>query len=158
MTEGRFIELVSKEQEGLRRFLLALCGRRELAEDLAQEVLIKAWMACGSYEEHYRFSTWLCKIGYRTYVDHLRRTAHAPLPLDESLPLVADEQADSAFRYEELHRALARLPLKERTAVLLFYLEELPVREVARAMQVSPLAVKKLLQRGREKLRNTLER
>ena len=157
MTQERFVELVKEEQEVLRRFLLALCGGdRPLAEDLAQETLLKAWLASAQYVERYRFRTWLCKIAYRTYVDHLRRHAHTPLPLDETMPLPASERADDSFRHEALHRALARLPLKERTAVCLFYLEEQSLREIALATGSNPVAVKKLLSRGREHLRKFL--
>ena len=158
MTQERFVELVKEEQEVLRRFLLALCcGERPLAEDLAQETLLKAWLASAQYVERYRFRTWLCKIAYRTYVDHLRRHAHTPLPLDETTSLPASEQSDDIFRHESLHRALARLPIKERTAVCLFYLEEQSIREIAIATGCSQLAVKQQLKRGREHLRNMLK-
>lgn len=158
MTEARFVELVKKEQEVLRRFLLALCGgQREVAEDLAQETLLKAWLAAADYVERYRFSTWLCKIAYRCYVDHLRRNVHAPLPLDEDLPLSAPERSDEAFRYEALHQALSKLPLKERTTLCLFYLEGQSIREIAIATGSNPLAVKKQLSRGREHLRKLLQ-
>lgn len=157
MTEERFVELVKVEQEVLRRFLLALCGGdRLLAEDLAQETLLKAWLASAQYVERYRFRTWLCKIAYRTYVDHLRRHALSPLPLDENIPQPAPEQADNSFRHEALHRALARLPLKERTAVCLFYLEEQSIREIAIATGCSQLAVRQQLKRGREHLRKLM--
>ena len=158
MTEERFTALVREEQEVLRRFLLALCGgRRDEAEDLAQDTLVKAWLAADAYVERYRFSTWLCKIAYRTYVDHLRRSAHEPLPLDEALPLPSPDTADGAFRYEHLHRALAQLPLKERTAVLLFYIEELPLKEIAKVTDSRIPAVKQRLKRGREQLRKLLK-
>ena len=157
MTEERFMQLVKEEQEVLRRFLLALCGgEREVAEDLSQEVLIKAWLASAEYVEHYRFSTWLCKIAYHTHVDHLRRNTHKPLPLDESLPLLSSDTADSAFRYERLHHAVSQLPLKERTVVLLFYIEEQSIKEIAIATGSNVLAVKQQLKRGRDHLRKLL--
>lgn len=158
MTEERFVQLVRKEQEVLRRFLLALCGgRHEEAEDLAQDTLLKAWLACNEYEERYRFSTYLCKVAYRTYVDYLRRTAHRPLPLDETLPLPSPDCADSAFHHEALHNALACLPLKERTAVCMYYLEEQSIKEIAIATGSNTVAVKQRLKRGREHLRKILK-
>lgn len=158
MTEERFVRLVREEQEVLRRFLLALCsGDRPLSEDLAQETLLKAWLSSADYVERYRFSTWLCKIAYRCYVDYLRRRAPTPLPIDEGLPLPATEQTDAAFRYEALHQALSMLPLKERTTLCLFYLEGQSIREIAVATGSNPLAVKKQLSRGREHLRKLLQ-
>jgi RNA polymerase sigma-70 factor (ECF subfamily) len=157
MTQERFTELVREEQEVLRRFLLALCGGcREEAEDLAQETLIKAWLASEQYVERYRFSTWLCKIAYRTYIDYLRRNLNTPLPLDDNIVLPASERTDGAFQYEHLYRAIARLPLKERMAVLLFYIEGQSIREIATATGSSTLSVKKQLERGRKNLRKLL--
>lgn len=157
MTEERFVQLVKEEQEVLRRFLLALCGgQRELAEDLSQETLIKAWLASADYVERYRFSTWLCKIAYRTYVDYLRRNSHTLLPLDERLPLPSPDSADGAFRHERLHWAVGQLPLKERTAVLLFYIEEQSIKEIAVATGSNILSVKQQLKRGRDRLRKLL--
>ena len=157
MTEERFVQLVRQEQEVLRRFLLALCGgQREEAKDLAQEVLIKAWLSSSEYVERYRFSTYLCKVAYHTYVDHLRRTAHQPLPLNDSLPLPSSDTADASFRYERLHWAVDQLPLKERTAVLLFYIEEQSIKEIAIATGSNVFAVKQQLKRGRDHLRKLL--
>lgn len=60
MTRADFIQQVSKEQESLRRFLLALCsGDRNEADDIAQEALIKAYIALERYREEQKFSTWL---------------------------------------------------------------------------------------------------
>ena len=157
MTQERFTELVREEQEVLRRFLLALCsGCREEAEDLAQETLIKAWLASEQYVERYRFSTWLCKIAYRTYIDYLRRNCNTPLPLDDNIVLPSPERTDGAFQYEHLYRAIARLPLKERMAVLMFYIEGQSIREIATATGSSALSVKKQLERGRKHLRKLL--
>ena len=157
MTQERFTELVREEQEVLRRFLLALCGgHHETTEDLAQETLIKAWLASEQYVERYRFSTWLCKIAYRTYIDYLRRNCNTPLPLDDNIVLPSPERTDGAFQYEHLYRAIARLPLKERMAVLMFYIEGQSIREIATATGSSALSVKKQLERGRKHLRKLL--
>ena len=62
MTREQFIALVSEEQESLRRFLLALCeGDRMEAEDIAQEAMVKAYIAMDRFVERAKFATWLCR-------------------------------------------------------------------------------------------------
>ena len=69
MTRERFIEYVRTEQEPLRRFLLALCnGDAALADDLAQDALIRAYVASGSFLGLSKFSTWLLRIAYNCYM------------------------------------------------------------------------------------------
>ena len=65
MIEERFIDLVKVEQEPLRRFLLALCGGDSaLADDIAQDSLVRAYVASGSFLGLSKFRTWLFKIAY----------------------------------------------------------------------------------------------
>ena len=72
--------------------------------------------------------------------------------------LLPRQQTDDGYRYQELHAALNVLPEKERTAVLLFYLQGYAVKEIAEIMGGSIPAVKKQLERGRDKLKVTLPR
>ena len=63
MTRERFIELIRTEQEPLRRFLLGLCsGNQSLADDIAQDALVRAYVASGSFLGLSKFSTWLFRI------------------------------------------------------------------------------------------------
>lgn len=58
MNREEFIALISSEQESLRRFLLALCGGDRMeAEDIAQEAMVKAYIASGRFVERHKFST-----------------------------------------------------------------------------------------------------
>ena len=81
MDRAQFINLVNGEQEQLRKFLLALCtGKRDEADDIAQEALVKAYLSSSGYQDEGKFTAWLYKIAYNTFLDHmkLRRTS-APL-------------------------------------------------------------------------------
>lgn len=65
MTQERFIAEVRQQQEPLRRFLLALCaGNGALADDIAQDALVRAYVASGSFLGLSKFSTWLFRIAY----------------------------------------------------------------------------------------------
>jgi len=158
VTKAQFIQLVSSEQERLRRFLLALCcGNRADAEDLAQEALMHAYLSLGAYHEREKFAAWLHRIAYNAFLDSRRRSRRTE-PMDAATTIAAPGQTDDGYRYQELHAALNVLPEKERTAVLLFYLQGYAVKEIAEIMGGSIPAVKKQLERGRDKLKVTLPR
>ena len=60
MTREQFIKLVGDEQEALRGFLLALCcGNKDDADDIAQDALVKAYLASAGYHDKGRFRSWL---------------------------------------------------------------------------------------------------
>ena len=155
MTREQFIEIIKTEQEALRRFLLALCcGNRDEADDIAQNALLKAYLSISKYEG----TTWLYRrIAYNMFIDtnRCRRTMQ---PLD-ALEKREDSSfaADREFRYQALYIALEQLPLKERTAILLFYLKGYSIREIADIVNVTEDAVKKQLSRGRDKLKTLLK-
>ncbi|MEE1215186.1 MAG: sigma factor, partial [Bacteroidaceae bacterium] len=67
MNREQFTEIVEREQAELRRFLLALCcGDRFLADDIAQEALVKAYLSCAGYQEQGHFVAWLYRIAHNT--------------------------------------------------------------------------------------------
>ena len=158
MNREQFTALVKGEQESLRRFLLALCiGNRDDADDIAQEALIKAYLARDKYCEREKFGAWLCRIAYHTFLDKLK-TSHEYCDIDEAYSLQADTTADGQFQYQELYTALRTLPTKERTAILLYYLKGYSISEVASIVHCSEDAVRKQLSRGREQLKIKIQR
>ena len=151
-----FDSLLRKYQSQVRRFLLSLTlGDRQLADDLAQETLVKAYLSCDAYQDQGHFTAWIYRIAYRTFLDH-RRNLHPTDRLDTAREVASQEASDGTFRYEALYAALATLPERERTALLLFYLKGYAVKEISDIMECGEDAVKKQLQRGREHLRNKL--
>ena len=154
MTREQFIEIINIEQERLRRFLLALCcGNRDEADDIAQNVLLKAYLSISKYEG----TTWLYRIAYNLFIDtnRCRRTLQSLETLEKHVD--ATFYADRDFRYQPLYMALEKLPPKERTAILLFYLKGYSIKEIADIVDATEDAVKKQLSRGRVKLKNLLK-
>ena len=153
MTRERFISEVRACQGRLRRFLASLCGDAALADDLAQEALVRAYVSADRFIGN--FKAWLFRIAYNCFIDNLRRVPAPSASMDSPEVLhVADGSAsDAAFRHEELRRALTRIPEKERTAIVLHYFEDLPVKEIASIMQIPAGTVKYHLSVGRDHLR-----
>lgn len=157
MTREVFIAHVEREQEALRGFLLTLCcGRKDDADDLAQDALVKAYLSCAGYQDKGKFRSWLFKIAYNTFLNH-KVSLRCTESIDEARTLVSSTTADSEFEHQDLYLALRTLPPKERSAITLFYLNGYNIKEIAMITETSEDAVKKQLSRGRDKLREQLK-
>ena len=158
MTQERFISLVRAEQEPLRRFLLALCGGdAALADDVAQDALVRAYVASGSFLGLSKFSTWLFRIAYNCYIDHCRKARPDEAPVDDALNLPAEDASDASFRYQQLYQALDLLPEKEKAAISLFYFEDLSIKEIAGILGIPQGTVKYHLSMGRTHLKQHIQ-
>ena len=143
MTRSEFVTLVEATQRAFRRFLVALCsGDTNLADDIAQESYIRAFMNHDS-------------LGYNCFISH-KRTVRPTVDYEQARQFSSGDSADGAFRYQELYAALDMLPPKERSAILLFYLEGYAIKEIAEIIDASQDAVKQQLSRGRTHLRTLM--
>ena len=153
MTRERFITEARACQGQLRRFLASLCGDAALADDIAQEALVRAYVMSDRFVGS--FKAWLFRIAYNCFIDNLRRVPPPSVDLNapEALHVAGKEESDAAFRHEDLKRALSRIPEKERTAIVLHYFEDLPVKEIAAIMDIPVGTVKYYLSVGRNHLK-----
>ena len=157
MDRKQFIEHVESNQRALRRFLTALCcGDSMLADDIAQDTLVKAYLSCHSFKEGGNFTNWIYKIAYNSFISSRRKDKkHEPIAEAEKMD---DENAiDKAFEYQELYQALDQLSKKERTVTLLFYMQGYSVKEIADITDSSSDAVRQQLSRARQHLKNLLD-
>lgn len=155
-----FAELVRRHQGKVRGLLLRLSGSRSLADDLGQEVFIRAFRGLHSFKGRARLSTWLYRIAYNVFRNHRTRAkplASLPSSFDNSAP--APESGTSAARCDlrkDLAGAIARLPDKYRGVVVLYYLEELSYPEIATILGCPLGTVKTHLHRAKRLLRTHL--
>ena len=158
MTRDRFISLVQAEQEPLRRFLLALCGGdAALADDIAQDALVRAYVASGSFLGLSKFSTWLFRIAYNCYIDNCRKTRPEQTGIDAALTVPASESTDASFRYQQLYQALKLIPEKEKAAISLFYFEDRSIKEISAILGIPSGTVKYHLSMGRTHLKQHIQ-
>ncbi|MDE6383482.1 MAG: RNA polymerase sigma factor [Paramuribaculum sp.] len=156
MDRQQFIQHVESNQKAVRRFLTALCcGDAALADDLAQDTFVKAYLSCDTFRGDSKFSVWIYRIAYNTFVSS-RRSARQSEPISEAERMSGADRADSAFEYQALYAAMEQLSEKERTAILLYYMQGYAINEIAEITGASVEAVKQQLSRGRRNLKGLL--
>ena len=160
MSPERFIDLVRAEQESLRRFLLALCGGdSQEADDIAQDALVRAYVASGSFLGLSKFSTWLFRIAYNCYIDRCRKPKPEMIQADtpQAMNVPASDETDAPFKYQQLYQALEKLPEKEKSAIILHYFEDRSIKEIASILGMPLGTVKYHLSIGRNHLKDLLQ-
>jgi RNA polymerase sigma-70 factor (ECF subfamily) len=173
--EAAFDALVEAYSPQVYALLTRFLGQRANREDLVQEVFLRVVRARERYEPSARFSTFLFRIAYNLSVNETqrgiareagrveleragdeRRSASALSELEDertAQPGAALERDDVV---REVRAAIARLPENQRMALLLAKYEELPYGEIAEVLGSSEKAVKSLIHRARESLRESL--
>lgn len=155
--------LVERTYRTVFALLRRLCGDADLAADLTQETYRKAWDALAGFDRRAQFSTWLCRIAYNTFLNHLRRP-RLLVPLDEKheatvtdpAPAV-DETVGLHMAGDRLRRAVLALPDDLRFTVTALFWGDLPVREVAEQEGITTVAIRKRLKRALAALAAALE-
>mgnify|MGYP006208618223 CR=1 FL=1 len=135
-------------------YLVSLCRDRMLAEDLMQETFIKATRALGGYRGGSP-RAWLFAISRTVFLDHVRREARRPTVSDELDPPRVGES--DVAEVDAIERALATLPERQRTALLLSDRVGLSGAEVAETLGISEGAARVLIHRARHTFRATYE-
>jgi len=170
-----FRELVERHQRGVIQTIHRAIGDAWEAEDLAQRVFVQVWRSAGRYEPTAKFTTWLFTIVHNTILNEHRRRARrgaesldALAQSDEETETLGAQFADAqspdparAASERELQArigaAIRRLPDNQRTAVVLCRFEGLSYEEIAKVLHCSVPAVKSLLHRAREALKEELQ-
>ncbi|MDE6051810.1 MAG: RNA polymerase sigma factor [Paramuribaculum sp.] len=148
-----YSRLVDEFSPALRRFVFNLTlGDAWTTDDICQNTFIKAYTSIRSFKGISRFSTWLFTIAVHEFADFRRRNRE--LSEIENAPEQAhDSPSHSATELRhDIHIAMQSLNDHERAAILLFYLEDRPLKEVARITGRPEGTVKATLSRAKTKM------
>lgn len=154
-----FAQLVERWWERLYRWLYHLSHDRHAAEDLAQDAFLKAYANLYRFRPEGKFSAWLFRIAYNSFVNRRRKTGRTRFNLPDQMPdpgVGPEEQALSREEMQRLTRAIHRLPHDFRAPFLLRVEEELSFREIARVLGVSEVTARWRVFKARQKLMQVL--
>ena len=149
--------LVRRYQSPLRNFLRRLTNMDiDRADDLAQETFLKLYRSIGSYQGSAKFSTWLYKIAYNTFLNDQRKS-NDNTEFDEALHAADGSVADSFGDAADIEMALRQLSDRQRAVFDLHYKKGMSHHETAAVMDMPVGTVKSDLLRGRERLAEILK-
>jgi len=157
-----FDPLFEKYKGPLVHFAYRFTGRRDVAEELAQDILVKCYMGAASYQPSAKFSTWLFRIARNHCLNSVRRGEHRKetRPLADAAEPTGGESPEAALEgravQEAALEAVAALPEAQRTALLLSRTQSMSYEEIATTMGTSVSAVKSLLNRAKCALKERL--
>lgn len=155
---GAFSELVRQYRAGVLRTAFGILGSAQEAEDVAQEVFIKAWNNLPGYRGRGSFASWLYRIAVNTSVDALRRHRD-DIPLDDLQPASKEDLEESVLHrdvHERLRQVIRSLPPGARAALVLREYEQLSYREIADVLAIPIGTVMSRLHYARQALRKKL--
>lgn len=155
-----FACLVDKYSRQVFSLVVRIVRNREDAEELTQDVFIKTFRTLSSFKGDSSFSTWIYRIAYNTAISATRKKQYEYLSLeDDAFTNLSEDAVSDALGHSSNEEQLARLdkamellPPDERALILLFYLEEKTVENVASISGLSESNVKTKLHRIRKKL------
>lgn len=151
-----FEMLVIRYQSPLRNFLRRLTrDDAARADDLAQETFMKAYASIRTYKAQAKFSTWLYRIAYNTFLND-ERSRVTETELEEHHHPPAPDTALSASNEVDVDGALRHLNARQRAVFDLHYRKGMTHEEVAIALDLPPGTVKSDLAHGLERLREIL--
>jgi len=157
-----FGSLYDHYQPKIYRFILVKVGRREDAEDLTHQTFLGAWQNIGSYKNlGHPFSSWLYRIARNQVIDFYR-SRKEETNIDEAnpeylvVPATAHFDVAEKMEIEKVRSAIAKLKQEYQDVLLMRYVEDMPLKNVAEAMEKTEGAVKLLQHRAIKELKKIL--
>jgi RNA polymerase sigma-70 factor (ECF subfamily) len=153
-----FTELVERWHEPIRRYVRRVADNDEMAGDIVQDIWLRVLRGMPRLRDPARLRAWLFGIARRSVMDRLRQryTEPEPASLDDVDVAIGDAVDDDVEQLALLREELTRLPFVEREVLVLFYLRELTLAQLADILAVPVGTVKSRLFRARRLLRQQL--
>jgi RNA polymerase sigma-70 factor (ECF subfamily) len=160
--------LVERARANVYRLAYDLTSNRHDAEDLSQEVFLKAYRSLQQFRGDAKWSSWLYRITVNTCYDHYKSGTTKIMKHTEDIEndksnnvfcgdaALPDKSADAKMIQENIDRALHQLTSRERSVFVLRHYHDLPLKQIAETLEITDGTVKTLLFRAIQKLRQEL--
>jgi len=165
--QNAYAELVSRYQAYVFTLVLRMIKSREDAEEIAQDVFVKAYRSLADFRGESKFSTWLYTIANTTSITFLRKKKLAVHSLDNEKVFEVADSKDSGFRanlveqksrVNMVNEAIAMLSPDDAEIITLFYKAEQNLEEISRILRLETNTVKVRLHRARTRLKEKMEK
>lgn len=156
-------EIVERTYSAVFASLFRLCADGDLAADLTQETYQKAWAALPAFDGRSQLFTWLYRIAYTTFLNHVRRPRRMTSLDEPDAPDVrdrtpaVDEVLSDQEEAERLRAAVLRLPEDLRFTVTAHFWGGLAVKEIAKIENITAVAIRKRLHKAFSLLETSLD-
>ncbi len=159
--KNEFAAIVDRYKDMVYSILFRMVNEHEEANDLAQEVFIKVYRKLQQFKGDAKLSTWIYKIAYFEGLSYLRKhkrwnNSSYQVEVESEENMEKDWAVDAL--QEHVTECIYALKPMERTAITLFYLDELAVKEVADIMNITESYVKVTVHRAKKKLRQRIKK
>jgi len=168
--QNAFGEIVELYKDKVFQLCFRMLGNSHEAEDISQEAFIRAYINIERYNIDRKFSTWLYRIATNLCIDRIRKkkpdyyldaevagteglTLYSQIPASQLAP---DEEVSKIELQEIIQNEILKLPEKYRAVIVLRYIEELPLLEISKILDLPIGTIKTRIHRGREALRKQL--
>ena len=155
--EQIFTELVNSHQTSLLRMCYLNLHDAGLAEDAVQETFVKAYRALPGFRGECSMKTWLMRIAINTCRDIQRGSWLKHISRTVSLDQLAEPSESFSEDALAVNIEIARLPVKLRETVLLYYYQNMKIEEIADILGIAVSSASERLKRAKEKLRYALK-
>ena len=165
--QNAYAELVNRYQSYVFTLILRMVKSREDAEEIAQDVFVKAYRSLADFRGESKFSTWLYTITKTTGITFLRKKKLEVHSLDNEKVFEAADSKDSGFRanlieqksrVNMVNEAIAMLSPDDAEIITLFYKAEQNLEEISRILRLETNTVKVRLHRARGRLKEKMEK
>uniref|UniRef100_UPI0032164255 RNA polymerase sigma factor n=1 Tax=uncultured Draconibacterium sp. TaxID=1573823 RepID=UPI0032164255 len=159
--------LVSKYQRLVLHVVGRMVQQNDEVEDICQEVFIKVFKTLKHFRGDSKLSTWIAKIAYNTAITHIRKQQRRGEVSYNEKPVLVELHVDSGLNQKKLEKEEARkyllrlienLPVKYRTVLTLFHLEEFSYKEIEEITGMPEGTIKSYLSRARKILKGKIEK
>ncbi len=155
-----FSVLIKRYQRPVHSLIRQIIPNSEDAEELTQDVFVKAFTSLKSFRGGSCLSTWLYRIAYNTAISYTRKRRLLYSEIDENfLNKIPDEQADEILDREndealmqQIEAAVEKLNPEDKALISLYYVQKRPVKEISAITDLTPENVKIKLYRVRKKI------
>jgi RNA polymerase sigma factor (sigma-70 family) len=169
--QSAYDRLMKKYYKLVNNLIYRMIYNKEDVEDLTQEAFIKAFNSLEKFDHQFAFSTWLYKIASNNCIDYLRKKKLNTISIDKEIDSEDDdlrfEIPDNDYKPDKnildaekkkiLEDAIASLPEKYKTVILLRHQDEMEYEEIAQKLNIPLGTVKAHIFRGRELLNKYLK-